>query len=120
MNREVNLPKLVGKAILLASISSSLGAIEMSSRFSVLNFSKDQETLQNAANALTSYIAVATFWAIGTMLVLYTNYGWLGMALGLFFNGIIMGWIIVSYKKAFTSAAKKYNLQEPKLFQSII
>ena len=51
--------KAVGEAIVFASIQFSIGSVEMSSKFSVMNFSKDQETLQNAAYALTDYLKIA-------------------------------------------------------------
>ena len=50
MNNNLDLYyKTIGEAILFASIQFSIGSVEMSSKFSVMNFSKDQETLQNAA-----------------------------------------------------------------------
>ena len=52
-SKSVNLmPKLIGKSILFASMQFAIGSVEMSSKFSVKNFSKDQDTLQNAADAL--------------------------------------------------------------------
>jgi hypothetical protein len=45
--------EMFGEAILLASMQFAIGSVEMSSKFSVKNFSKDQETLQNAADALS-------------------------------------------------------------------
>ena len=54
VNSKNNVFKLMGKAILLASIQASIGSVEMSSKFSVINFSKDQRTLQAAADALAA------------------------------------------------------------------
>lgn len=99
--------KVLGKAIMLASIQSALGSVEMSSRFSVLNFSKDQITLQNAADALSAYIVIGTVWTIGSILVLYSSYKWIGFLSSLICNGIIMTWITISYTRAFKSAVKK-------------
>ena len=49
MNNNLDLYyKAIGEAILFASIQFSIGSVEMSSKFSVMNFSKDQETLQKA------------------------------------------------------------------------
>ena len=114
------LAKIFGKAILLASIQVALGSVEMSSRFSVLNFSKDQETLQNAANALSAYMVIGLIWSIGTILIMYSSYGMIGLSSAIFFNGLIMGWILVSYSLAFKRAAKNNGLEIPKLFSSII
>ena len=55
------LAKIVAKAVFYASIQASIGSVEMSSKFSVLNFSKDQEILQRAADALRGYAMVGTF-----------------------------------------------------------
>lgn len=112
------LARIVAKAIFYASIQASLGSVEMSSKFSVMNFSKDQETLQRAADALRSYVIIAVIWTIGTILALYASYGWCGAWIGLAANAVMMGWIIISYVKAFAEAAKRYNLQVPTVFNS--
>lgn len=111
-----DLAKTVAKAIFYASIQASIGSVEMSSKFSVINFSKDQETLQRAADALKSYMIVGTIWTIGTMLALYASNGWCGAYVALTANVVMMGWIFISYIKAFSEAAKRYQLKEPVLF----
>lgn len=110
------LAKTVAKAIFYASIQASIGSVEMSSKFSVMNFSKDQETLQRAADALRSYILVGGVWTIGTILALYGSHGWCGAWVGLAANLVMLGWIIASYMKAFKEAAIKYNLKDPVVF----
>jgi len=110
---------IFGESLLLGSIQVALASTEMSSRYSVLNFSKDQDTLQNAANALSSYILVAIVFAIGAILVMYSSFGIKGLIICLFTNVLIVGWIVFSYLGAFRSAATKYHLKMPKLFQSL-
>lgn len=116
MNHKFSLSKVLGDAILLASMQAAIGSVEMSSKFSVTSFAKDQETLQRAADALTSYIVIGTVWAIGTMLILYAEYGRCGLVSALVANLVIVGWIVISYWQSFKIAVKKYNLQMPKLF----
>ena len=111
--------KIIGKGILLGSIQVAIGSVEMSSKFSVLSFAKDQDTLQRAADALTSYIIIGLFWAIGSSLVLYGSYGILGVVSGMVSNLLIMLWIIGSYLHAFKKAADRFNLEYPKMFASI-
>jgi hypothetical protein len=113
----IPLAKVVGKAIFLSSIISSLGSVEMSSRFSVLNFSKDQVTLQRAADALRSFLMVSSLWTVGTMLSLFAEYGWCGALIGLLACLIMMAWIIISYIKAFKEAAKENHLQVPEVIR---
>jgi hypothetical protein len=108
----------IAKAIFYASIQASIGSVEMSSKFSVMNFSKDQETLQRAADALKSYMIVGSIWTIGTVLALYSSNGWCGAWVGLSANIVMMGWIVLSYIKAFNEAAKKYNLEPPTLLSN--
>jgi hypothetical protein len=110
-----SLAKIIGQAIFYSSIQAAIGSVEMSSRFSVINFSKDQETLQNAADSLMSYMYVALAWAIATILVLYSEYGPIGAIMGILANSIYICWIYFSYIKAFKKAATKYGLQEPTL-----
>lgn len=111
-----NLPEMLGQAIFYASTQASLGSVAMSSTFSVKNFSKDQEILDNAADALREYIYIATFWTIAAMLVLYSQYGGYGAVAGFLTNmGYIM-WIYCSYMKAFKESADKYKLKVPVVF----
>ncbi len=116
MEPHKSLARVIGKAIFYASIQASIGSVELSSKFSVINFSKDQETLQRAADALRSYVIVAVVWTIGTILSLYASYGWCGAWIGLAANMVMMGWIIISYIHAFAEAAKRYHLEIPSVF----
>lgn len=108
--------KMLGEAILYSSIQFAIGSVEMSSKFSVKNFSKDQETLQNAADALADYLKIGLLWTIGVSILLFSNYGKAGAVIGFVANAIIIGWIYFSYIESFKQAAKKYNLVEPKIF----
>lgn len=110
------LARVIGKAIFLASIQWALGSVEMSSKFSVMNFSKDQDTLQRAADALRDYVMIGFVWALGTVLVLWSCYGSKGLWIGVIANLLVIGYIVMSYVKAFRYAATKNNLQMPKLW----
>lgn len=107
--------KMIGEAILLASIQFSIGSVEMSSKFSVKNFSKDQETLQNAADALSDYLKIALFWTVGVTILLQSNYGAAGAISALIANAVIIIWVYVSYIQSFKIASQKYNLVMPKV-----
>ena len=85
----------------------------MSSKYSVLNFSKSQEILQRAADALRSYVYIGVIWAAGAMAVLYSKYGYCGALVGLIANLLIMGWIIASYLHSFKRAAADNGLKMP-------
>ena len=115
-NESVNWPKILGQAIFYSSIQAAIGSVEMSSRFSVMNFSKDQETLQNAADALRSYLYVAIMWTLATVLVLYSQYSIEGAIVGIVANMAYVGWIYFSYVAAFKKAADKHGLQPPSVF----
>jgi hypothetical protein len=110
-----NSMKMIGEAILLASIQFSIGSVEMSSKFSVKNFSKDQETLQNAADALSDYLKIGIFWTIGVAILLYSNYGTMGLLTAILANLLIIVWVYVSYLQSFRIAINKYNLVMPKV-----
>ncbi len=105
--------KMIGEAILLASIQFSIGSVEMSSKFSVKNFSKDQETLQNAADALSDYLKISIFWTFGVAALLYSNYGIKGAISAIIANTLIIVWVYVSYIQSFKIASDKYNLVTP-------
>jgi len=99
--------KMLGEAILYSSIQFSIGSVEMSSKFSVKNFSTDQDTLQNAADALMDYIRISFIWTIGVTLLLYSKYGALGAITSLIANGVVVAWIYYSYIEAFKVAIVK-------------
>lgn len=105
--------KMIGNAILLASIQASIGSVEMSSKYSVINFSKDQDTLQGAANALTGYMLIAFVWMMGSAMISYGQYGRPGLFCSLIANIVLVGWIYFSYIHSFRVAAKKYRLRFP-------
>lgn len=107
--------KLIGKSIFYAGIQFAIGSVLMSSTFSVVNFSKDQHTLQNAADALMQFIIVAVVWTAATMLVMYADGGWCGAVIGFLANFIIVGWLFGLYLHSFSKAAKKYGLQFPNI-----
>lgn len=111
--RKKSLMLIVGKALLFAGIQFSLGSVEMSSKFSVKNFSNDQDTLNNAVEALRDYMIIATIWTIGCCLVFYSNYSWIGLISALIANIVFILWIYLSYYASFRQAARKYNLVVP-------
>jgi hypothetical protein len=101
---------ILGKSILFASMQFAIGSVEMSSKFSVKNFSTAQEVLDNAVIALRDYLIVGCLWMIGTCLIFYTNYGVKGFLINVGTNMMIMYWIYASYLHAFQSAAQQNNL----------
>lgn len=111
-----NIYKIVGKAILLASMQFAIGSVEMSSKFSVINFSKDQQILQRAADALREYMIIGLVWTLGVVLIMYSNYGKIGLIAGVVSNVVILAWIYLSYMHSFKRAAKINKLDPPKIF----
>lgn len=120
MSRSQKIAKIIGKSILLAGFLVALASVEMSSRFSVLNFAKNDDVLQNAANALSSFLFIGIVWSLGSTAVLFSSYGSAGLLAGVVSNGIILAWIYLSYMSAFMRAAKENNLTPPKMFQSLV
>ncbi len=104
---------LFGEAILLASMQFAIGSVEMSSKFSVRNFSKDQETLQNAADALSDYLRIGIMWTIGLTILFYAKHGKVGAMIALITNLLIIAWIYYSYLNAFEYASKTNKLTDP-------
>ena len=105
--------KMIGEAILYSSIQFAIGSVEMSSKFSVKNFSKDKETLNNAIEALYDYIKIASIWTLGVAILLYSSYGIMGFLVGVIANLVIIIWIYMSYLEAFRIAANKYGFECP-------
>lgn len=115
ITKDADIFKILGKSILLASMQFAIGSVEMSSKFSVRNFSKDQDTLQNAADALSDYIIIGILWTMGTSFLLYSSYGLKGLFYNVVANILIILWILLSYLSAFRYACKKYDLKMPKI-----
>jgi hypothetical protein len=109
--------KMLGEAILFSSIQFAIGSVEMSSKFSVKNFSKDQETIQNAADALADYLKIGMLWTLGVTLLLFCNYGTSGAIVSLAVNLIIILWIYVSYMESFKIALIFFLLSSTLLFE---
>lgn len=116
--RKKGIITILGKAILFASMQFAIGSVEMSSKFSVKNFSKDQTTLQHAADALSDYIFIGVVWTLGTCLMFYGSYGMKGALINFIANFIIMAWIIQSYRRSFEYACASGNLEAPTLFRT--
>lgn len=107
---------LIGQSIFLSGLTFAIASMEMSSRYSVENFSKDQKTLQNAMNALCTFIIIGTVWALAVIGVLYAEYGMKGIIVGVITNLVFMGWIVFSYLWTFKRTANTYGLQMPNFF----
>jgi len=106
--------KILGKAILLSSIGFSVASVEMSSKFSVRSFSTDQKTLQRASDALDAYNLVGGMWALGVVILMYGQYGDMGMYTSIICNLAVLLWINLSYFHAFKQAARDGHLEYPK------
>ena len=106
---------LAGNTLMAATLQFAIVGVEMSSRFSVKHFANDQETLDNAASALDSYLFVAFIFAIGLSSLFYLKNNQIGFIVCLLSNLIIIVWIYYSYTLAFAQAAKRHNLKYPKL-----
>lgn len=121
MVKNVNLKKnakIAGEALMHAGLQAAWASVEMSSKFSILSFAKDQDTLQRAADALRGYLIIGSIWTLGSSAVLWSEYNSKGIIAGLLANIGVMGWITWSYLKAFDEASRRYNLQKPSLFGS--
>jgi len=105
--------QMIGDAIILASIQFSIGSVEMSSKFSVKNFSKNQETLDSAACALGDYMKIAIIWTLGIAILMYLNFGPRGAIYAIITNAVVVYWVYSSYMNSFQYAIKKYNLKQP-------
>lgn len=51
-SKHIDYPTMFGESIFYSSIQFTIGSVEMSSKFSVVNFCKDQEILDNAYSRL--------------------------------------------------------------------
>ena len=117
-DRKKSIVTIMGKAILFASMQFAIGSVEMSSKFSVKNFSKDQITLQHAADALSDYIFIGVVWTLGTGMMFWGSYGMRGAIVNFIANFIIMAWIIQSYKASFQYACSSGGLVMPTMFRN--
>jgi len=104
---------ILGKAILMASMQFAIGSVEMSSKFSVKNFSKDQRTLDNAIKALKDYMIIGSLWMLGTSMIFYVNYGLKGLLMNIIANISIMLWIYLSYYTAFNESVDLFKKENP-------
>lgn len=112
--------KVLGKAILLSSIGFSVASVEMSSKFSVRSFAKDADTLQRASDALDGYNLVGGLWMMGVCMLMYGQYGALGLKCAIVCNLAVILWINLSYFHAFKQAAMDANLPYPRILWGLV
>jgi hypothetical protein len=86
-------------------------------KHSIDDINNNQDTLQNAADALSDYLIIGLLWTIGTCLIFYANYKWNGVIINTSINLAIVYWIYWSYIKSFNSACDKYQLEKPIMFK---
>lgn len=108
--------KMIGQSLFYSSIQAAIGSVEMSSKFSVINFCNDQKTLKNAVDALRGYLFIGSLWAFATMLVMYSQYGMVGALVGFLTNLAYILWIYFSYMHAFSIAIKNNDLKHEPVF----
>lgn len=108
---------IFGEALILASIQFAIASVEQSSRFSIASFAKDQTTLDNAGDALQSYVTIALFWTLGSTLIMYGKYDGVGFFASIFANFFIIFWIVYTYQSMFRKIVKvNPSLTMPALF----
>lgn len=112
--------KLAGEAILLSSIGFSIASVEMSSKFSVKNFSTNQKTLAAASTALDLYVFIGFLWMVGVTLMLWGSYGAPGAVWGVLTNVAVLAWIIASYLHAFKQASEQNGVKYPRCLFGLI
>lgn len=110
--------EIIGEAVLLASVQIGLFTIEMSSKFEIMN-TQSQSVLQGAADSLSSYMVIGIIWTIGSVFLLYGQFGIPGIVAGLLANIVFILWIVIGYLRVFSYVSKNSNLKYPRLFQTI-
>ena len=106
---------VIGNSLLFAGIHS-LGAMEMSSKFSAARFSKDQVSHDLAVKAIRIYIILSVIWTVGNCLILYSEYGMFGLACALATNLAFALWIILSYISVYRMSVNNNNLKMSRIF----
>lgn len=101
---------IIGQNLLVSASQFSLGSIALSSTYSVINFSKTQEILDNGVSALRKYLYVAIAWLVANCLVMYSQFKYRGVLAAFVFNLVYIVWIVISYQQAFDIAAKQNGL----------
>jgi hypothetical protein len=101
---------LIGEAIILSSIQFSISCIEMSPKCVIRQFTKDQESLQNAIDSLSDYIKIGTIWTLFITTLFYAKHDKVGAIIAILINILIMAWVYFTYNKTIEKAAKANNL----------
>lgn len=85
----------------------------MSSSFSILNFAKDQATMDAAKEALNDFMWWGLLWNLGSTLVLGSEHGLKGSLAAVGANTAVLGGIWLKYNAAFEEARVRHGLPEP-------
>jgi hypothetical protein len=106
---------LLGAALVFAILQFSISNVQIIHKF-VVSKVNTQDDLENLAEDVKVYLVIAIIWTIATMLILYEEYGNLGILFGFVTNFIIIMWIYLSYRHAVRTAIKKHDLQSISIF----
>lgn len=101
--------------MLFASVQVAFASIELDSKFSISEI-KTQKRLDAAASHLKSYIFIAIFWTVASVLTQYSVYGVEAGFYTFIANIIVLLWIISSYKQMFEKIVEENNLKYPNIF----
>jgi hypothetical protein len=112
--------ELIAESLIFGSVQYSLASCLMSSVFSVRNFSKDQQTLNNAVGALCEFLKVAIVWFAITSALMYYSHGTKGFVVTFILTLVIVGWLTWIYEKAFREAACKNHLHKPSIWKCLV
>ena len=112
----VRVAKVIGMAIVVASVHAAISGVELPQQFLVKMMVKTQEDLQEAADSFAVYTMIATIWTVGSTILMIAEYGVPGVVAGLLANAIVYVWMFTEYKLLFDGIQKKFNLKPPKFF----
>jgi hypothetical protein len=105
----------IGKAMLFASAQVAFASIELDSKFSISEINT-QQRLDDAASHLKSYVFIAIFWTVASVLTQYSVYGVEAGFYTLVANLILLLWILASYKSMFEKIVRDNHLKFPNIF----
>jgi presenilin-like A22 family membrane protease len=106
----------IGDAVMAATIQFAIAGFEMSSKFSIVHFTTDQEKLNHAANELDYYLLIGIICTFLLSSLFYLKNNMEGFIICLISNVLIMSWIYYSYKLVLDESRKKHGLIFPKLY----
>lgn len=112
----INWTELLGQSIFYSTILITISTLNLSSTYDIFVSANTQDRLDYSAESIRLSLVLVIFGFISIMLIMYNDYGLVGLIVSLIIALGYIIWIYYNYYQTIQKTAKNYNLIAPKIF----